>query len=71
MKLVSYNYSDSEPSTGGESAATSIDESFAGGLNAWQIVKGESSSTWTLDSYNGVNSAKVSASRPKGHRICG
>lgn len=66
VKLVSYNYSDSEPSTGGESAATSIDESFAGGLNAWQIVKGESSSTWTLDSYNGVNSAKVSAFKTEG-----
>ncbi|CDC98424.1 uncharacterized protein BN576_00742 [Alistipes sp. CAG:268] len=66
VKLVSYNYSDSEPSTGGESAATSIDESFAGGLNAGQIVKGESSSTWTLDSYNGVNSAKVSAFKTEG-----
>lgn len=66
VKLVAYNYSDSEPSTGGESAATSIDESFAGGLNAWQIVKGESSSTWTLDSYNGVNSAKVSAFKTEG-----
>lgn len=41
IKVVAYNYSASEPNTGGGEtpAATSIDETFDGGLNAWQIVK--------------------------------
>lgn len=63
IKVVAYNYSASEPNTGGGEtpAATSIDETFDGGLNAWQIVKGSSTSTWSLDDYNGVKSAKCSA----------
>lgn len=63
IKVVTYNYSATEPNTGGGEtpAATSIDETFDGGLNAWQLVKGSSSSNWSLDDYKGVKSAKCSA----------
>lgn len=67
VKIVRYNYSDSEPDTGGgDEAVTSIDENFAAGLSAWQIVKGESSASWVHDLQDGVNSAKVSAHNTQG-----
>lgn len=65
-RIVTYNFSNTEPSTGGETVATNIDEGFDAGLGAWQIVKGESTSTWTLDDYNGAKSAKCSAFKTTG-----
>jgi len=67
VEVVTYNWSDTEPYTGGEAlTATKIDETFSKGLDSWQIVTGSSSSTWSHDDYNGVQSAKASAFKTTG-----